>query len=57
MKTGTTSTFFNVGAVSWCNPGLFPAGQTRAHKKRPALSWASDSKENSAKSWALERRV
>lgn len=36
MKTGNISTFFTVVAVSWCNPGLFPAGQTRAHKKRPA---------------------
>lgn len=33
MKAGTISTFFTVVAVSWCNPGLFPAGQTRAHKK------------------------
>lgn len=57
LKTGTISTFFTVVAVSWCNPGLFPAGQTRAHKKRPALSWASDSKENSAESRALERWV
>lgn len=53
----TLQHFFTVVAVSWCNPGLFPTGQTRADKKRPALSWASDSKENSAERRALERWV